>query len=189
MNNKLTSEQIENNKKEILFLLNRVKRAGIDALCNWLSESDFFYAPASTMRHGSFRGGLAAHSYEVYKEFDRQVDNYSLKVPRESRLISAILHDACKINIYAENKLKKGNLSESKPYKINNSFPYGHGEKSVLIAQKYISLTEQESMLIRWHMGPYEPNFEDYQDSVEKYFPECILFHHVDKEIALLRGL
>jgi hypothetical protein len=189
MSNRLTDEQIERNKREILSLFRGIKREGIEKLCDWLSSSDFFYAPASTMHHGNFRGGLAAHSYEIYKEFDKRADNYSLRVPKESRVISSILHDACKIDTYIENKLKDGEVSGSKPYKVNNSFPFGHGEKSVLLVQRHIELTEQESMLIRWHMGPYEQGFEDYQDAIEKYFPECILFHHIDKEVSLLRKL
>lgn len=189
MSSRLTEEQIQQNKKEILGLVKGIKRKGIEGLCNWMSSSDFFYAPASTRHHGNFRGGLAAHSYEIYREFDREVDHYNLNVPKDSRILASFLHDACKVDIYVENKLKAGVTSEKKPYKIEDKFPFGHGERSVIIAQKHIALTEQEAMLMRWHMGVYDKSFEDYKDAVEKTFPECILFHHIDYEVSLLRGI
>jgi hypothetical protein len=189
MSSHLSGEQIEKNKREILGLFRGIKRKGIENLCGWLSESDYFYAPASTQHHGNFRGGLAAHSYEIYKEFDRQVEHYDLKVPNESRVIASLLHDACKVDIYIENKLKAGETSEKKPYKIKDNFPFGHGERSVFVVQKHIALTEQEAMIIRWHMGPYDKSFEDYREAIKKTFPECFLFHHIDHEVSLLRGL
>lgn len=189
MSEPLTEVQIEKNKKEMLSLVRGIKREGIDGLCKWLNESDFFYAPASTRHHGNFKGGLAAHSYEIYKEFDRQVDNYQLPVPKDSRILASLLHDACKVNLYVEHTLKGGKKSEAKPYKIEDSFPFGHGERSAIIAQRYLDLTPQEAMLIRWHMGPYDKSFEDYKETIEKTHPECILFHHIDHEVSLYRGL
>lgn len=32
----------------------------------------------------------------------------------------------------------------------------GHGEKSVYMAMRFIQLTEEEAMAIRWHMGGYD---------------------------------
>jgi hypothetical protein len=189
MSKLLTELQIEKNKKEMLSLVRGIKREGIEGLCDWLNESDFFYAPASTRHHGNFRGGLAAHSYEIYKEFDRQLDHYGLEVPKESRVLASFLHDACKIDLYVENTLKGGKTSEAKPYKIEETFPFGHGERSALIAQRHINLTDQEAMLIRWHMGSYDKSFEAYQDAIEKTHPECVLFYHIDHEVSLYRGL
>ena len=40
-------------------------------------------------------------------------------------------------------------------YKTNDQFPLGHGEKSVSVLQDFISLTPEEKLAIRWHMGPY----------------------------------
>ena len=42
-------------------------------------------------------------------------------------------------------------------YDINDTFPLGHGEKSVLIAQQFIRLTGEEILAIRWHMGFTDP--------------------------------
>lgn len=182
----ITEEEIKQNKKEITSLLSEIKREGKKNLINWLNESNFFVSPASTMFHGNYRGGLAKHSLMVYQEFDRLVEYYGLNVPRESRIISGILHDCCKIDLYEENLLKSGNVSESKPYKSKDIFPVGHGEKSIILIQRHIQLTEQEGVLIRWHMGPYDPAYKDYEDKIEKY-KEAVLLHHADKQVSLMR--
>ena len=38
-------------------------------------------------------------------------------------------------------------------YTFDDPLPYGHGEKSVYIANGYIRLNREEAMAIRWHMG------------------------------------
>ena len=38
-------------------------------------------------------------------------------------------------------------------YTIEDSLPYGHGEKSVYIASGYMRLTRDEAFAIRYHMG------------------------------------
>lgn len=45
MINKLTKEQIDSNKKEILTLLGNVKRKGMDEVMSFLKNSTFFVAP------------------------------------------------------------------------------------------------------------------------------------------------
>lgn len=185
----LTKGQIKQNSREITGLLRSVKREGIDDLIRFLEKSDFFNAPASTRFHGNYEGGLASHSYEVYKEFKRDVEHYQLDVKEESIVLTGICHDFCKIGLYKPNPLKNGKVSESKPYKVEDDFPFGHGEKSVAIVSRYVQLTEQEAMVIRWHMGRYDPSYEQYQDRVEEKFPEVVLFHNVDKEVSLIRGI
>ena len=185
----LDEKQIRKNKKEIISLLKSTERDGIENLIGWFEESDFFTAPASTIFHGNFTGGLASHSYEVYKCFKRQVNYYNLNVPDNSIVISSLCHDCCKINFYIENQLKTGNISESKPYKVQEDFPFGHGEKSAILTQKYISLNNQESMLIRWHMGSEDSSWGDYKEKIEKLYPEVVVFQNVDKEVSLIKKI
>lgn len=180
----MSKKEIEQNKKNILGMLSEVKREGIDDLVNWLTESNFFTSPASTMFHGNYEGGLALHSYKVYEEFWRQAQHYNLPVTKETAVLTGLLHDACKIGFYIPNELKSGKISEAKPYKTEDPFPIGHGEKSVMLVQKYLPLTEQEAMIIRWHMGPYDKSWEDYQDKIEEKFPEVLVFHHADIEVS-----
>jgi len=185
----LVQDEIKKNRKEILELLHSVKREGMDGLIDWYEKAGFFRAPASSMHHGNFEGGLAAHSYKIFQEFEKRLQSYSFGVPRESRIVAAFGHDACKISDYHPNILKNGEVSDKKPYKVVDSFPLGHGEKSVFLLQRYIDLSEKEAMLIRWHMGPYDPAWEDYKEKICKYFPEAVLFHHVDMEVPLIYGL
>ena len=41
-------------------------------------------------------------------------------------------------------------------YKVDDQFPIGHGEKSVILLQKYIHLEPEEIMAIRFHMGAWD---------------------------------
>lgn len=41
-------------------------------------------------------------------------------------------------------------------YQIEDTFPLGHGEKSVIILQKFIELTDEEIYAIRWHMCAWD---------------------------------
>jgi len=182
----LNRHQIEINQNRITSALVSTNRKGIENLINWFEKSNFFTSPASTRFHGNYEGGLALHSFEVYRVFNESVKRYGLNISNESALIAGICHDCCKINQYVANKLKKGNLSEAKPYKVEDNFPFGHGEKSVLLASRYLELTDSESLMIRWHMGYEDPLWNDYKDKVEEKFPEVVLFQHADKEVSLI---
>jgi 23S rRNA maturation-related 3'-5' exoribonuclease YhaM len=54
-------------KEEFIELLKQTNREGIEELIQFLENSDFFKAPASTRFHGNFEGGLLAHSLKVYE--------------------------------------------------------------------------------------------------------------------------
>ena len=66
-------------------------------------------------------------------------------------------------------------------YTIDNMFPYGHGEKSVYLLQKFMELTDEEAMAIRWHMGAYEGE-RSYNDlnEAQKMFPLTMYLHFAD---------
>ena len=145
-----------------------VKREGADRLLEWLCppSCDFFTAPASTRFHGSVRGGLCAHSLNVYDCLcdymthsdmgkslrDRSGEAYT----KENLAIAALLHDLCKVNFYRETtrNVKKNGVWETVPYySIEDDLPYGHGEKSVYIISGFMKLTRDEAFAIRYHMG------------------------------------
>ena len=51
----LTKEQIEQNKQTFIDLIRSIERDfDKDKLINWLENSDFFYAHASTRYHSNF---------------------------------------------------------------------------------------------------------------------------------------
>ncbi len=141
-----------------------IKREGADKLLDYLlsDASDFFTAPASTRFHGSVKGGLLAHSLNVYdclKDYmarGRVKDVYGMDYSEESIAIVALLHDLCKVNFYVEttrNVKENGVWIKVPYYAIDDKLPYGHGEKSVYIISGYMRLTRDEAFAVRYHMG------------------------------------
>ena len=171
-----TQEQIDNMKSEFITLLRSTNRQGIENVINWLeNNSDFFIAPASASYHGSFPGGLLAHSLNVYKAALKIRENMrELALPEknidsitdDSVIISTLLHDVCKTNFYTPKKKMWKDESREYPnqwrayqsYEIVDKFPLGHGEKSVIMLLSLgLSLSGPEICAIRWHMGMTDP--------------------------------
>ena len=131
----------------------------------WLEQTDFFTAPASSKYHGNYEGGLVEHLINVL-QFALHNFNYLVKVKpeyeylRESVIISALFHDLCKVNFYVKKEKWKKDENNKwisySGYEVKDTLAIGHGEKSMYLANKYISLTEAEAMAIRWHMSNTE---------------------------------
>ena len=191
----MNEQQITNNEKTFCELVRTtIKREGIeDLLEHLLTATDFFYAPCSTRYHLCVEGGLVEHSLHVDNIFNKLCDEFAPNFPEESRHICALFHDLCKYHCY--NPVKKSSktgklLPNGKPewedymgYDFIEEFPYGHGEKSVYLLQKYIKLTDEEAMAIRWHMGYSDATFKGGQQSVSnamKLYPVIALLHSAD---------
>lgn len=157
---------IENTKNEFVEIYKEnITRPGSDKLLNYLlsEQSDFFTAPCSTRFHGSYAGGLAQHSINVYnclKDYlsrQRTKDVYGMNYTEESIALVSLLHDICKMNFYSvdyRNAKNEQGVWEKVPYyTINDQLPYGHGEKSVYIVSGFMRLTREEAFAIRYHMG------------------------------------
>jgi len=136
-----------------------VTRPGADKLLEWLSTTDFFKAPASTRFHGACEEGLVMHSLNVYHalmdRFFEEGDN------PESMVICGLLHDLCKANYYKTGTRNVKNEAtgqwEKVPvFMVEDQFPYGHGEKSVYLIERFIRLKPAEAVAIRWHMGGFD---------------------------------
>lgn len=153
-------------KEEFIQIYNEnITRDGADKLLEYLlgSQSDFFYAPASTRFHGSYEGGLLEHSLNVYyclKDYldrARVREEYNLSYDDESIAIVSLLHDLCKVNCYVKGtrnvKDKAGVWQQVPTYEYSDDMPYGHGEKSVYIISGFMKLTREEAFAIRYHMG------------------------------------
>ena len=56
----------EKKERFISIFKDKVSRDGANELLEWLEDSDFFVAPASTKYHGSYEGGLVEHWLNVY---------------------------------------------------------------------------------------------------------------------------
>ena len=152
-------ERIESYKK----YMSLVNRDGKEELFNWLRNTDFFTAPASTRFHNNHEGGLFDHSVNVL-EYARNLYTFSKKnydfpdLNPESIILCALHHDLCKINFYFKDKLwTKANdvWIDYVGYKIIDEFPLGHGEKSLVYLLQHMKLTNDEMLAIRHHMGKY----------------------------------
>ena len=161
----------------------------MDQLLEFLEKSDFYTAPASTRFHGSKEGGLLEHSLKVYEILEQKVANNSLNYQTDEATIRivALLHDICKTNFYkVDYRNAKNSLGvwEKVPYyAVEDTIPYGHGEKSVMMISEYIKLTNEEKYSIRWHMGYTEPK-ETYNTIGLAYrkYPLALLTHEADLE-------
>ena len=150
-------------KERFLEIYNeKITREGADKLLDFLlNGSDFFTAPASTRYHGAHEGGLVEHSLNVYDCLadmaSRLKDRYGIEYSDESIAIAGLLHDICKVNFYKTSyrnvKDETGRWQSVPYYTIEDTLPYGHGEKSAYIVSAYIRLTRDEAFAIRYHMG------------------------------------
>lgn len=165
---------MNDNKILIKELLNSIKRKGIEELVSYLESNDFFEAPASTRYHLDIPGGLVKHSLNVYYNLKKMCgDIYD----EDTIKIVSLLHDICKANMYKKStkniQNEEGKWILKQTYIVDDILPLGHGEKSVIIIQKYINLTVEEMLAIRWHMGSFES--KENQRYLNKAFADCKL--------------
>lgn len=182
-------------KEDFIALLKNVQRNGIENLIEYIQKTDFFKAPASTRFHGNYEGGLLEHSMNVYKLLKQKLSQkpYSdtLQVPEDTIILVTLLHDLCKANYYAidyRNRKNADGVWVKEPYyTINDTIPYGHGEKSVMMITKFIDLSMEEMYAIRWHMGFTEPKelYNTISTVYEKY-PLALALHEADLEATYL---
>ena len=174
-------------KEQFIELLKSTNREGIENLLAFLEKTDFYAAPASTKYHGAYKGGLLEHSMNVYEILKEKIKNEKLDVKEDTIIISALLHDICKLNFYKVDyrnaKNEKGEWEKVPYYTIDDTIPYGHGEKSVMMISEYIKLTNEEKYAIRWHMGFTEPK-ELYGTIGQAYkkYPLALLLFEADLE-------
>ena len=160
-------------KQKFIQLLRSTSRPGIDNVINWLEQSDFFTAPASTVFHGNYSGGLLEHSmnvgilaHDVYEMLCKRKPELAERISRDNIIIAALLHDICKANIYQTvTKYRKDQNNAWETYDTYTTdyseFPVGHGEKSVIrLLQLGLQLTDDEILAIRWHMTAWELPFQ-----------------------------
>ena len=173
----------------------KITRKGADRLLDYLmsDSSDLFTAPSSTRYHGAYEGGLVQHSVNVYHclvdylSRPRTKALYRMDPSEETVALIALLHDICKLNLYRvemRNKKTDKGWIEVPYYTIEDTLPYGHGEKSVYIISSYMRLTREEAFAIRYHMGfSAEGNKNDIGRAFEM-FPLALALHVADMEAS-----
>jgi len=179
-------------KEEFISLFEEnVNRQGSKELLDWISKTDFFTAPASTKYHCACPNGLVMHSISVYKTM---VEKYfeEGKDSLESFAICALLHDLCKAEFYKESTRNVKNDETGKwekvpYYAIEDKFPYGHGEKSVYLIERFMRLKPAEAIAIRWHMGAFEDPKGYYLSQAFEKYPLAVKLHLADLESTYLR--
>mgnify|MGYP003290182032 FL=1 len=171
-----TKEVISANKDKFVELLQSTHRPGVDNVINALEELGFFSAPASTRFHLAYEGGLLEHSLGVCRialMVRKQVllvrPDLEPQLPIESIILTTLLHDVCKAEIYKgaikRRKNERGIWEDYEGYDVDYSdYPAGHGEKSVIVLlQSGLELTKEEVLAIRWHMSAWDLPFQSYE--------------------------
>ena len=189
--------ELENKKKEFIAILRSVNREGIDKVIDFLEKSDFFYAPASSLYHGNYEGGLVENSLNVYNIAIKLYEDFKQLSPEkvanltvDSVIISSLLHDICKCYFYVPKiKSRKNDNNEWEQYigyEINDQLPLWHGAKSVILLQMIgLQLTVDEMLAIQWHMGAWNNGYTEAStkkslgDAYSRY-PLCLIVHCAD---------
>ena len=177
---------MNDNRTKIIELLRSTNRAGIENVITWLdTEPSFFKASAARIHHDNVEGGLANHSLNVLRhakeDWETRDDAFKKKYPFESVIISALLHDVCKKDVYYID-------ADGIPQWNEENHRKGHGLRSVhLLEELGLSLTPDERMAIWWHMGAgNEMSQPDYPQeyAIAMQDPFCQLIHEADHKAA-----
>jgi len=195
---------MDDHKTCFITALKETKREGIEAFLAYLETTDFYTAPASTKFHLAVPGGLLQHSLHVLKyarEEAKSVESLGIVIPQASVTLAGLLHDLCKVGYYVEGeewdkewKDKTNEWRKKKVFKVEDNLPLGHGEKSVILASRYLTLTPDEMAAIRWHMVGFDPSIHffypsgaPYQESTKRY-PLVTLLAIADMKAAMVEG-
>ena len=184
-----------------------IQREGVEKLRSFIEKSDFMNAPASTKYHSDFKGGLLIHTLNVYcclyyKREEMVWKDILSPLSDEQLAVLALCHDFHKLYFYASDVRNKKVYSEtgtksdnngrydwvSVPfYTVDDKYPLGSGEKSVIFLMQFLKLSMKEIMMLRWHHG-YAVSKDEYklfEDAVKKY-PEVLALHQADTEASEL---
>ena len=177
---------MSDNRTEFIELLQSTHRQGIDNVITWLdTDPSFFVASGARIHHDNVIGGLAYHSLKVYKlakaDWESKAPEFKTKYPLESVIISALLHDVCKKDVYYID-------AEGTPRWNEENHLKGHGLRSVRLLEEHgLALTNDERMAIWWHMGEgKEMSQPDYPEeyAIAMQDPFCQLIHQADRKAA-----
>ena len=165
----------------------------VDDMINWLDKTDFKFAPASTKYHNSFRGGLLAHSLDVYYHmYDFSVFLDLFEIPQESIIISSLLHDICKVNCYRvsyrNTKNEDGEWVKVPYYEYDPEEDSGHGDKSVqLLYEHNLRPTDVERIMIRNHMGFSNDEKPSLVSHLFSKYPQALILHWADESSTFIK--
>lgn len=192
----LSEEEIQKLTDRFDHLISATKRDGTTKLLEWMHTTDFYVAPASTKYHSSFKGGLLLHSLNVYDAYKELQPAFMALWGADKKIMTncniiCLLHDLCKTSFYKPCKKNRrdssGKWEAVDSFEVEDQFPYGHGEKSVFLIERFLRLRSSEAMAIRWHMGAFGDASQqrDYQQALNKN-PEILLLSMADQAATSL---
>ena len=167
-------------------------------MLDWLISQGFFMKPAAIKHHGNYTGGLFDHSFEVMEDLVEMTEKFNIPWMNErSPYIVGMFHDLCKLDDYVdENAMDTVVMGTGSPISKNPKWAYnpdkilkGHGEKSIILLSQFMTLTEEEIMCIRFHMGAYQTDDWDAYDKAIKKYESVLWTHTADMYASKVKGL
>lgn len=123
-----------------------------------------------------------------YMDRPRVKELYNLNADDETIALISLLHDICKVNFYKTDyrnaKNDRGVWEKVPYYTIDDTLPYGHGEKSVYIITGFMRLTREEAFAIRFHMGFSGSEDINLVGRAFEKFPLAYALHAADMEAS-----
>lgn len=198
----MNEETILRNKERFINLVNSIDREGFnkDLLLSHLENSDFYYAPASTKFHCSFKGGLLQHTLNVYDSIVKLAESFHVYIDANSLKIVSLFHDIAKMNyyetyyrnqkVYSENGTKRDeggryDWQQIQDYKVRDVkerfIYYNHEGTSEFIIRQYCPLEVDESIAILHHHGSMSDDCaKDNITAIYNRYPLATLLHLAD---------
>jgi hypothetical protein len=94
-----------------------------------------------------------------------------------------------KINYRNVKNEETGKWEKVPYYMIEDKYPFGHGEKSVFLIERFMKLKIDEAISIRWHMGGFDDAVRGGSfcegNTFERY-PLAVMLHIADIEATYL---
>lgn len=175
------------NVKKFERLAKMTEKANIEELLQYCRDSDFYTAWASSSYHENRDGGLLQHSLNVCEYSMNLWKTFNSKVDLQSVIFCSLFHDLGKSGLkgdeyYVPNTLKSGNISGTKPIKINPKLRIkNHAMRSVLTLSKFVDMTEDEKVCIINHDGFYQA---ENRQAMLDIFELLYIVHSADLYVA-----
>lgn len=200
---KLSVEQLRRNEDEILSIIDLIDIHNVarESFLDYLYATDFFVAPASTKYHACYRGGLAVHTINVYKNLCKLVDMYGFKdIYNQSTIAKMAFHDISKVNYYETKTINVKNYSENGSKSdgggkfdwvselafgvidAHDRFLSGdHAFNSYMILKDYFNLNQEEiTAIINHHCGMDTNGGNRDLSAILNKYPLATLLHIAD---------
>lgn len=191
------------NKAYVVDHLLATGREGMKELTDYMDEIGFFHAPCSGGNHLYCEFGLVQHTRNVMMAAENigyaLLGKTEYEKIRDSVMIVSALHDLGKCgdfgkalyvpNLIKNKKYKKTDpesgpeyvQSTAKPYERNKELTnIPHAFKSVIIAERWIDLTEDEEYAIMYHDGLYDRETGGYAIIPGHETPLLLILHWAD---------